>query len=88
MLIHLIGDHFRQKGHVIHAEGDENIDIVKETITMSSYKSTAITGEGSDLLVSLLYLEVKDCKILCSHSEKHKEKMRCAQYQDSKTVTW
>ena len=76
MLVHLIGDNFRQKGHVIHAEG-EDVDIVKAAIAMSSYKSTAITEEGSDLLVLLLYLGVKDSKDLSFQSDKHKEKSDC-----------
>ena len=62
MFIHLIGDHFTQKGHVIHAEGHEDIDIEKAAIAMSSYESTTITGEDSDLLVLLLYLGVRDCR--------------------------
>ena len=64
MFIHLIGDHFRQKGHGIYPEGKGDVDIVKAAITMSSYKSTTITGEDSDLLVLLLYLGVKDCRDL------------------------
>ena len=82
MFIHLIGDHVRQKCHVIHAEGDEDIDIVKAAITMSSYKSTATTGEDSYLLVLLLYLGVKDCKDLYFRSDKHKEK-KSAQHPGS-----
>lgn len=74
-LIHQIGDHLRQKGcHVIHAEGDADVDIVKAAITMSSYKSTTLIGEDTDLLVLLLYLGAKDCKDLYFRSDKHKEK--------------
>ena len=35
--MHLIGDHFRQKGYVIHAEGYKDVDNVKEANTISSY---------------------------------------------------
>ena len=74
-LIYMIGDHLRQKGcHVIHAEGDADVDIVKAAITMSSCKSTTLIGEDTDLLVLLLYLGVKDCKDLYFRSDKHKEK--------------
>ncbi len=65
----------RQKGcHVIHAEGDADVDIVKAAITMSSYKSTTLIGEDTDLLVLLLYLAAKDCKNLYFRPDKHKQK--------------
>ena len=71
----MIGDHLRQKGcHVIHAEGDVDVDIVKAAITISSCKSATLIGEDTDLLVLLLYLGVKDCKDLYFRSDKHKEK--------------
>ncbi len=41
---------------------------------MSSYKSTTLIGEDTDLLVLLLYLAAKDCKDLYFRSDKHKEK--------------
>ena len=46
----------QQKGcHIIHAEGDADVDIAKATVTMSSYSSTTLIGEDTDLLVLLHY---------------------------------
>ena len=40
--------------HVIHAEGDADVDIAKAAITASSYSSTTLIGKDTDLLVLLL----------------------------------
>jgi hypothetical protein len=48
----------KQKGcHVIQAEGDADVDIVKAAVSMSGYKSTTLIGEDTDLLILLLYHE-------------------------------
>ena len=73
MFIHLIGDHFRQKGHGIYPEGKGDVDIVKAAITMSSYKSTTITGEESDLLVLLFYLDCRDLYLNMTNTKKNPE---------------
>ena len=40
--------------HVIHAEADADVDIVKSAVSMSSKQSTTFIGEDTDLLVLLL----------------------------------
>ena len=46
----------QQKGcHVIHAEGDADVDIAKAAITASSYSSTILIGKDTELLGLLLY---------------------------------
>lgn len=55
-LINLISERMRGRGcHVIQAEGDADVDIVKAAVSMSSYKSTSLIGEDTDLLVLLLH---------------------------------
>ena len=55
-LIKLIANCMQQKGcHVIHAEGDADVDIAKAAVTASSYRSTTLIGEDTDLLVLFLY---------------------------------
>ena len=74
-LIHLIAHHLQQKGcHVIHAEGDADVDIVTAAISMSSFKSTTLIGEDTDLLVLLLYHAGKEHKDLYFRSDKGQEK--------------
>lgn len=63
----------RQKGcHVIQAEGDADVDIVKAAVSMSLYRSTTLIGEDTDLLVLLLYHATTDCKDLYFRSDKGK----------------
>jgi hypothetical protein len=74
-LINLISDSLRKKGcHVVHAEGDADVDIVKATVEVSASKSTTLIGEDTDLLVLLLYHTTKDCKDLYFRSDKGKAK--------------
>ena len=55
-LIKVIANCIQQKGcHVIHAEGDADVDIAKAAITASSYSSTALIGKDTELLGLLLY---------------------------------
>ena len=55
-LIKLIANCMQQKGcHVIHAEGDADVDIAKAAITASSYSSTTLIGKDTELLRLLLY---------------------------------
>ena len=70
-LIHMVGERLQQKGcNIIHAEAD--VDIVTAAVTMSSYKSTTLIGEDTDLLVLLLYHGTKDGKDLYFRSDKGK----------------
>ncbi|CAB3992865.1 Hypothetical predicted protein [Paramuricea clavata] len=41
--------------HVIQAEGDADVEIVKAAVATSSYKTTCLIGEDTDLLVLLLH---------------------------------
>ena len=70
-IIHLISQRLRQKGcHVIQAEGDADVDIVKAAISMSSYHCTTLIGEDTDLLVLLLYhVALTNCKNLYFRSD-------------------
>ena len=55
-LIHLIANRMKIRGcHVIHAEGDADLDIVRTAVSMSSEKTTMFIGEDTDLLVLLLH---------------------------------
>jgi hypothetical protein len=46
----------RDRGcHVIQAEGDANVEIVKAAVATSSYKTTCLIREDMDLLVLLLH---------------------------------
>ena len=73
-LIKLIANCMQQKGcHVIHAEGDADLDITKAAVTSSSYSSTTLIGEDTDLLVLLLYYhEEQDSSDLYFRSDKDK----------------
>ena len=63
-IIKLIGSHLQERGCCfIHAEADADVDIVKAAVTMSSYKSTTLVGEDTDLLILLLYYANDDCKM-------------------------
>ena len=43
-----IGDRMQQKGcHVIHTEGNGDVDIVKAAVAMASFKSTTLIGEDT-----------------------------------------
>ena len=70
----LIANCMQQKGsRVIHAEGDADIDTAKAAVTASSYSSTTLTGEDTDLLVLLLYYyEEQDSNDLYFRSDKNK----------------
>ena len=73
-LIKLIANCMQQKGcHVIHAEGDADVDIAKAAITASSYSSTTLIGKDMDLLVLLLhYYEKQNSNDLFFRSDKDK----------------
>ena len=46
----------QQKGcHVIHAEGDTDVDVAIAAVTASSYSSTTLIGKDTELLGLLLY---------------------------------
>ena len=76
-LITMIAGRLENKGcHVVHAEGDEDVDIVKAAITMSSFQSTTLLGEDTDLLVLLLFYAESSSHDLYFRSEKNKEKFR------------
>lgn len=62
----------QQECHVIQAEGDADVDIVKAAVTMSSMKSTTLIGEDTDLLVLLLYHGKVDSRELYFRSDKEK----------------
>ena len=64
----------QQKGcHIIHAEGDADVDIAKAAVTASSYSSTTLIGKDTDLLVLLLYYyEEQDSNDLYFRSDKDK----------------
>ena len=73
--IKLITNCMQQKGgHVIHAEGDAGVDIAKAAVTASSYSSTTLIGEDTDLLVLLFYYEEQDSNDLYFWSDKDKIK--------------
>ena len=55
-LIKLIASCMHQKGcHVIHAEGDADVNIAKAAVTSSSYSSTTLIEKDTELLGLLLY---------------------------------
>ena len=55
-LIYLIANCLQEKGcHVIHADGEADVDIVSAAIKMASHKSRTLIGEDIYLLVLLLY---------------------------------
>lgn len=43
-----------KQAHVIQAEGDAVVDIVKAAVSMLSFKFTKLIGEDTDLMVLLL----------------------------------
>ena len=50
-LIHLISERMRERGcHVIQAEKDADVDIVKAAVSMASFKTTTLIGDDTDLL--------------------------------------
>jgi len=72
-LIDMISACLKQKGcHVVQAEGDADVDIVKAAVTMSTFKSTTLIGEDTDLLILLLYHGKMDSKELYFRSDKGK----------------
>ena len=76
-LITMIVGRLENKGcHVVHAEGDANVDIVNAAITMSSFQSTTLIGEYTDLLVLLLFYAESSSHDLYFRSDKNKEKSR------------
>ena len=77
-MIDLIAKCLKQKGcHVIQAEGDADVDIVKAAVSMSGYKSTTLIGEDTDLLILLLYhATLKDSHELYFRSDKTRNKTK------------
>ena len=76
-LITMIAGRLENKGcHVVHAEGDADVDIVKAAITMSSFQSTTLIGEDTDLLVLLLFYAESSSHDLYFRSDKNKDKFR------------
>jgi hypothetical protein len=77
-MIDLIAKCLKQKGcHVIQAEGDADVDIVKATVSMSGYKSTTVIGEDTDFLILLLYhATLKDSHELYFRSDKTGDKTK------------
>ena len=74
-IIKLIGNQMQERGcHVIHAEGDADVEIVKAAVAMSSYRSTTVIGEDTDLLVLLLFHSKTDCMDLYFRSDKTNDK--------------
>ena len=72
-LIGMITVRLRQNGcHVIQAEGDADVDIVKAAVTMSTTRSTTLIGEDTDLLMLLLYHGNLDSKDIFFRSDKGK----------------
>jgi hypothetical protein len=77
-MIDLIAKCLKQKGcHVIQAEEDADVDIVKAAVSMSGYKSTTLNGEDTDLLILLLYhATLKDSHELYFRSDKTGDKTK------------
>ena len=77
-MIDLIAKCLKQKGcHVIQAEGDTDVDIVKAAVLMSGYKSTTLIGEDTDLFILLLYhATLKDSHELYFRSDKTGDKTK------------
>jgi len=71
-MVNKISECLRHKGcHVIQAKADADADIVKAAISVSSYKSTTVIGEDTDLLILLLYhVKVEHSKDLYFRSDK------------------
>ena len=66
-------ERLRQKGcHVIQAEGDADVDIVKAAVTMCISCSTTLVGEDTDLLILLLYYYNVNNRDLYFRSDKGK----------------
>lgn len=69
----MVSVRLRQKGcHVLQAEGDADLEIVKAAVTMSTTKSTTLIGEDTDLLILLLYHGKPESKELYFRSDKGK----------------
>ena len=77
-MIDLTAKCLQQKGcHVIQAEGDADVDIIKAAVSMSGYKSTTLIGEDTDLLILLLYhATLKDSHELYFRSDKTGDKTK------------
>ena len=73
-LIHLISERRRERGcHVIQAEEDADVDIVKAAVSMTSFKTTTLICEDMDLLVMLLhYTPNNNAKKIYFRSDKGK----------------
>ncbi|KAI3379074.1 hypothetical protein SNEBB_002215 [Seison nebaliae] len=73
-IIQLITERLRQRDCiVIQAEGDADVEIAKAAATMSSFKSTTLVGEDTDLLVLLLHhASPSSCTELYFRSDKGK----------------
>jgi len=87
-LINLMADRLRKENcHVIQAEGDADVDLVRAAVKMSSNKSTTLIGEDTDLLILLLYHGRPDCKDLYFRSDTQRKSV-CVQHQSAETDTW
>ena len=67
-------ERMRQNGcDVIQTEGDADVHIAKAAISMSAFRPTTLIGEGTDLIVLLLYhAQVSKCNALNFRSDKAK----------------
>ncbi|KAG1714479.1 hypothetical protein GQR58_001251 [Nymphon striatum] len=76
-LINMISDRLREKGcKVMNAEGDADYDIVQAAIALSEYKTTALIGEDTDLLILLLHHMDSHKKTLYFRSDKKSKEQR------------
>lgn len=74
-LIDMIAVRLRQNDcHVVQAEGDADVDIVKAAVSSSRTRSTTLIGEDTDLLTLLLHHGVTGSKELYFRSDKDKGK--------------
>ena len=74
LLIRLISERMRERGcHVIQAEEDADVDIVKAAVSIASSKTTTLIGEDIDILVLLLqYTPNNNANKICFRSDKGK----------------
>ena len=70
-LIHLVSTSMMDRGgHVIQAEGDADVEIVKAAVATSFYKTTCLIGEDTDLEVLLLHHASSNGKKIYFSSDK------------------
>ena len=58
--------------HVVQAEGDADVDIIRAVVDSSKQGTTTLIGEDTDLLILLLYHGDVDCKDVYFRSDKGK----------------